>query len=568
MIANEIAFGNSFQANIHYNLYGNKAEPNPHKCEWYVSRNMFTDDLEVGGKIMEATASESRATKPAYHFSIDWDRSEERFLSQEKCIAAADTVLEKIGLSDHQALYFWHVDADHPHMHVVVNRVHEATGKAWDMWKSKERLERATHEVAHEMEFLQVPGKHNEMDYAPDKDRQASQSRGERATDNALKPWSKEKLPDIKAEIGNVFYDAGSWDELADTLSDAGFELRSKGQGLIVTDGTNYTQLSKMGKQVRLTALEDKFGESFKEHQSKNVLEPQYDPTEDYTINEPEELPDKIDRELKRQVKRLEKQQAREMAGGDTQTNDSRIFQLMALLNSSERFEALLNGKRSATAMLTATKTVKRQQALLTRAEDLLAYHQQASHELIFASYQKPLPKEKNLTTKEKIDKTLKDIKKRRYKTRKMEKLVKILKWRKQKLEKAEKRSKRYKNKRDYDLKTKNKKLFNWQYFYRLQKMQEAKSRVTSRQIELSQAQVRLRVSIKAEERTVATRSHLKDSKRRLVQTMPKEAIATANIPWKEKKRLYAAWYAEQDLKRARERDRQFDRDHGIDLDD
>lgn len=219
MIANEIAFGKSFAENITYNVFGKAAEPNPHKREWYVARNLFTDDLDAAGKIMQATASNSKAEAPVYHFSIDWDRSEERFLTQEN------------------------------------------TGKAWDMWKSKEKLERATHEVAKEMEFLQVPGKHNELDYQPEHDQEANISREQRP--DPLKPWSKEGIGELKEQIGQQFYEALDWQDLTERLDKEGYELQQKGQGLIITDGTNYTQLSKMGKQVRLPTLEQKFGEKF-----------------------------------------------------------------------------------------------------------------------------------------------------------------------------------------------------------------------------------------------------------------------------------------------------------------
>jgi len=552
MIANQIAFGNSFQANIHYNLYGNKAEPNPHKCAWHVSKNMFTDDLDAAGKIMEATASESKTPKPAYHFSIDWDRSEERFLNQEKCIEAADKVLSKVGLAEHQALYFWHVDADHPHMHVVVNRVHEDTGKAWDMWKSKENLERATHEVAKEMEFLQVPGKHNEMEYEPDKTKDATRSREERATEPDLKPWSKEQIPDIKAEIGNAFYHAENWQDLTGTLGEAGYELRSKGQGYIISDGTNYTQLSKMGKQVRMDALEEKFGEKFTEHTGRNPLEPAHENSPDAKLDE---IPEKIEQELKDLVDKWEKNENLNKDPDGANTTDRRAIELMHVLDSLERFDGSWNEKKSAAAMFTATKKVKQQQQYLERAEGLLNHHQQASLDLIFKSYKKPEP-DKRLNTVDKIDGALTDINKRKHKTQKIERLVKVLKWRKKKMEAAQQRAKRHKNQLDKKLKAKNKEKFDRQHYYRMQKMAEAKSRVTTRELELSDAHAKMHKTRKAHERNVATRTHLKDCRRNLVRNMSKEAITTADISWKEKKRMFAAWHAEKDLQKANEREK------------
>ncbi|MFC3052287.1 relaxase/mobilization nuclease domain-containing protein [Kordiimonas pumila] len=542
---------------MHYNLYGNKAEPNPHKCAWHVSKNMFTSDLDAAGNIMEATASNSKTPKPSYHFSIDWDRSEERFLNQEKCIEAADKVLEKIGLSEHQALYFWHVDANHPHMHVVVNRVHEHTGIAWDVWKSKERLERATHEVAKEMDFLQVPGKHNEMDYTPDKERTANSSRSERATSEQLKPWAKEKIPDIKAEIGNAFYHAESWQELTSTLSDAGYELRTKGQGYIITDGSNYTQLSKMGKQVRMDKLEEKFGEKFAQQQNHNPLALVHEHSPHSNLDE---IPDRIETELKDKVDRWERQERLQTGNDRPSTTDRRVIELSALLDSIERFDNGWNEKKSAAAMMTATKKVKQQQNYLERAEDLLKHHQQAAYDLIFASYKKPEP-DKGLNTTEKINDALKDMNKRRHKTPKMERLIKVLKWRKQKIQAAHRKAKRHKEQMAKKMKAKNKEKLERKMFYRMQKMAEAKSRVTTRELEVSAAHAKMRRSVQAHDHNIATRKHLKECRNNLVKNIPKEAIMNADVSWKEKKRLFAAWYAEQDLKKAKERDNKYERD-------
>ena len=554
MIANEIAFGKSFQANIHYNLYGNKSEPNPHKCTWHVSKNMFTDDMDAVGKVMEATASKSRAGKPVYHFSIDWDRSEEAQLNQGSCIEAADKVLAKIGLAEHQALYFWHVDANHPHMHVVVNRVHDETGKAWDMWKSKEKLERATHDIAQEMGFLQVPGKHNDMEYQPDKNKEANRSKSERATSEDLKPWSKEQLPDIKAEIGNAFYHSESWQELADTLSDAGYELRAKGQGLIVTDGTNYTQLSKIGKHVRLKALEDKFGESFTEHTKGNALEPvTKERFEQHHIKyELEELHQEVDRELKLQVKRAEKRQLSNPHTKHRGYTDPRVTELNVLLDAIDRFNGLWDQNKSATAMMVANKKVHQQHSLFKKAKNLLEFHEQASFEFIFKSYEKP-KEDKPHTIVEKLDDALKDMNKYKRKSRKTKRLIEMLRWRKKKIAKEQERAKRHRKKCVRKLKAKNKQQFERKYYYRLQKIRDASDRLTKRGLELKGAQTRLHQSVKTHKHNVAVRKYLNVRRLNLIRNMPKEAIMNADVSWDEKKRLLAAWRSETHLQETRE---------------
>lgn len=536
MIANQIAFGESFQANIHYNLYGNKAEPNPHKCAWHVSKNMFTDDLDAAGKIMEATASQSKTPKPAYHFSIDWDRSEERFLNQEKCVEAADKVLEKIGLAEHQALYFWHVDADHPHMHVVVNRVNEHTGKAWDMWKSKENLERATHEVAQEMAFLQVPGKHNDMDYQSDKNKEATRSREERATTPDLKPWSKEQIPDIKAEIGNAFYHAESWQELTGTLSEAGYELRPKGQGYIITDGHNYTQLSKMGKQVRMEALEEKFGEKFIEFEGKETLKPKHEhsPVESF-----DNLPEKLEKQIKQEIESWEKLDEKQNTSTDT-----RVTELLAVINNLKQFDENWQSQQSARTLLASENNVRKLESQLNHAERLAKYHEEKSIELIFNVNSKLL-NDQETDISDKLRAAMELVRKSRKPKSKMQQLVNaVKKKKKQRLAEAKKKEKKAQK-------------TEWALFYRMQKIREAKGRVTTRDIELNQAKGKTASLKKAHLHNSETREQLFVRRKILIETMPKEAIVSAGIPWNEKKKLFAAWYAEQDLMKENKKEKE-----------
>ncbi len=543
MLANEIAFGESFQANIHYNLYGNKSEPNPHKCSWHVSKNMFTDDLDAAGKIMEATASSSRATKPAYHFSIDWDRSEEPQLNQDKCVEAADKVLEKMGLSSHQALYFWHVDANHPHMHVVVNRVDDSTGKAWDMWKSKEKLERATHEVAQEMEFLQVPGKHNEMDYSPDKTKEATRSRSERATSEDLKPWSKEQIPDIKAEIGNAFYHAESWQELTSTLSEAGYELRPKGQGYIITDGHNYTQLSKMGKQVRMDALEEKFGEKLAAFDDKEPLKPkhEYSPVESF-----DNLPEKIEKQIRQEVEKWEN-----LPEVKNTATDTRVNELMAVINSLKQFDENWQSQKSARTLYASEGNARKRESQLERAEELVKYHEEKSMELIFNVDSKLLDN-KETDISDKLRAAMDHIRKSRQPKSKIRKLLDLTKKKKQRLAEAKRQEKKAQK-------------MEWALFYRMQKIREAEGRLTNRKIELDEANSKATALRKAHLHNSETREQLFTRKKHLVENMPKDAIVSADIPWEKKKTLFAVWFSEHghtaEFLKNREKDQNMERD-------
>ena len=53
---------------------------------------------------------------------------------------AAQSVLAHLGMDEHQAIVAAHTDEPHPHIHIVANTVHPATGRAVNLFQSKHRL--------------------------------------------------------------------------------------------------------------------------------------------------------------------------------------------------------------------------------------------------------------------------------------------------------------------------------------------------------------------------------------------------------------------------------------------
>lgn len=550
MIANEIAFGKNFGENILYNVQGKAAEPNPHKTEWYVAKNIFTDDLEAAGKIMEATASASKATKPVYHFSIDWDRSEERFLNKDKCIEAADKIMEDIGLKDHQALYFWHVDADHPHMHVVANRVDENTGKAWDMWKSKENLERATQQVAKEMDFMQVPGKFNEMEFEVDKNKGASQSRQEKATSADLSPWNKENVADVKQEVGQVFYQANSWQDLNDSLEKSGYELQQKGQGFIVTDGTNYTQLSKMGKHVRMPDLEQKFGEKYAEFLANDVLEPLREDSPSWAF-------DNVDERLETQVQdSIKEWDNKNRMSGTNPSADVRTSEMVSVMQGLDKFESKWQQFDAVSDIKKIEARVYKQRRSVSRARELLTLHKKKSWELIL-TIDKALPEDKSIKSLAKVSKKIDKLYKRksRPKTPIANEILKQLKKRRKKLiDLRKKRVKALKTRKE----TAKKKAAQLEkkVMYRLQKTHEAQIRLSNRKSDLNRNMAKLASKKLAHMRNTKTHEQVKNRYRGLLASMPKEALLSANVSRQEKAKLLTQWHEVQERNKIKQKEK------------
>lgn len=115
------------------------------RVAWTAARNLPTDDPELAATFMRATAALSqRVEQPAYHLVVSF--APEDPVDRAMAERVADRVLERLGLGEHQAIIVAHRDRPHFHVHILVNRVHPETGRAWsswDDWRLTEELLRA-----------------------------------------------------------------------------------------------------------------------------------------------------------------------------------------------------------------------------------------------------------------------------------------------------------------------------------------------------------------------------------------------------------------------------------------
>lgn len=533
MLSNEIALTASFRDNVQYNLFGNKAEPNPEKSAWYVTRGLITDDIEAGTKVMEATAAQSKAPRCAYHFSIDWHVDESDNLTPEKAIKTADKVLSKLRLSNHQAMYFWHTDADHPHMHIVVNRVSAITGKARDMWKSKERLERATHEVAREMGFMEIPGRHNELPFEADKEKGAPQSKEERIHAAELTPWVREEVATIKDTFRASYLDAKSWGELENGLSGSKLYLREKGQGLIVTDGTKYAKLSQMGKDIRLhgdNSLNAKYGEDFADHknakrESEQQIEEEvqnwFERLDDYA-NAPDDTADP-------------ERHFRERGGSEMDKNLDAMFDALARM---EDFEKAFTVQKSADKFLKAGAKVHRQEWLLNHAEGLLTLHNERFNQMLVEVYKDPEEAEKAIRALSKEGQLKKALKASGVKKERWRVIIDVLLKQQKKI--AKKLGKRGSEKR------KEAEKFERRIFYRFQKIREAQGRITDRKKQLTQAKFDVVNTKTAHDKNLEQRERLSNLRDAATTEVTRQAIFKSDLLWRDKGKMIDTWHAVQ----------------------
>lgn len=140
--------GASFKGAALYYLHDKQANTNE-RVAFTETVNLPTNDPDRAVAHMIDTAAHAddlkreaglkagrKLQKPVYAYSLAWHPTEAPTMAEQ--IAAAKQTLAVLGLSDRQALIVSHTDREHPHVHVIVNRVCPQTGRA--AVTSKDRL--------------------------------------------------------------------------------------------------------------------------------------------------------------------------------------------------------------------------------------------------------------------------------------------------------------------------------------------------------------------------------------------------------------------------------------------
>lgn len=267
----------NFRASALY-LSGNTAKLSPDRVEWVETRNLQTESPEAAAAIMAATAAQStRCRNPAYHFVLAFDPKDAKAEKVDPGVMReiAIDAIERLGLSDYQALIYAHRDTEHPHIHFLVNRIHPQTGKAYSRHNDGKRLTALVREIARER-GLNI-AKERGRDKARIPEQELQEDFGDtRATVTDAEYWlarrnNRPPIPDMSWEdvkslrerVAPHFYNATSWADLSARVGAYGLQLQRKGRGLVLVRGDEAAKLSQMGKGVRLTELEERFGETF-----------------------------------------------------------------------------------------------------------------------------------------------------------------------------------------------------------------------------------------------------------------------------------------------------------------
>lgn len=256
---------NDFHALASYLIHGD-ARPTPaSRVAWIISQNLPTTDPLLAAHFMAATAELSRRCRNAcYHAMIAWHPDERP--SPEVMQEIAHRTLGLAELGEHQALIMGHGDKAHAHLHMMINRVHPETGRAWSTSHDYRRFDRIMKQLADEYGFRYVPAHafEPELTDTMDKGSDSAASYAAKRGANTDRPqWSRATARRIGAGISEELDHAASWDDVEYALAQQGLMLEAKGQGLVAGTSAGYVKFSALGLTTSAKVLALRFGTTY-----------------------------------------------------------------------------------------------------------------------------------------------------------------------------------------------------------------------------------------------------------------------------------------------------------------
>ena len=230
--------------------------------------NCFTDDPAAATTLIEATQSANTTSKSdkTYHMVFSFPPGENPDLKTLHKIE--DELVASIGYADHQRISAVHIDTDHLHVHVAINKVRKI-GKNYnniepyyDKKKLMETCERL--EIEHGLTRTNH-GLHGETPKSKVKPKQAqAEAHGGIETITGL--VTRELAPRLK--------EAKNWKDARAILAEHGLEIKQRGAGLVIGSGDLWVKASQCDRALSFKAMTDRLGPIEKGSKPSKPYEP------------------------------------------------------------------------------------------------------------------------------------------------------------------------------------------------------------------------------------------------------------------------------------------------------
>jgi hypothetical protein len=225
------------------------------RVDWVASRNLPTSDPRFAAEFMRATAAANpRVAEPVYHLAVSFHPGD--VVTRETMERVADRLLADLKLQGHQVVIVAHKDRPHAHFHLMVNRVHPETGRAWNRWQDQVVTQRVLREEERALGLREVRGRLYQL---PDQEAPGRAVRTSGEHRQAARSGADPLVDRVRAHVDELRA-ARSWGELHAQVAARDLHLERKGQGLVITDGENQVKASRVHRDLSFKSLEARLG--------------------------------------------------------------------------------------------------------------------------------------------------------------------------------------------------------------------------------------------------------------------------------------------------------------------
>lgn len=211
----KIVQGANFRGVVNYVLQKPDAEP-------LGSRGLRNDSIDHIVEIFRTQASLYPIAKPLSHISLDFSVQDKERLTNEMMLQIADEYLRRMGYGNTQVLIVRHQDREHPHLHLVLNRI-DGNGKRISDKNERVRNAKVCRELSNKYGLYIAPNKDNVKHYR-------------------LREPDKTKY-EIYDAIRNALPRCNNWNDLTTALRKQGINTEFKHKGFTSTiEGVKFSK--------------------------------------------------------------------------------------------------------------------------------------------------------------------------------------------------------------------------------------------------------------------------------------------------------------------------------------
>lgn len=214
--------------------------------------NCNTNDPAAATTLIEATqAANTRSkTDKTYHLVFSFPPGEEPDLKTLHKIE--DELVSSIGYAEHQRISAVHIDTDHLHVHVAINKVHPKGFQNIEPYYDKKKLMETCERL--EIEYGLTRTNHG-LDGREPKIRIAekqAQAEAHSGLETIASVVTKAVAPALK--------EAKYWEQVHTILAEYDLEIKLRGAGLVIGSGKTWIKASQCDRGLSFKAMTDRLG--------------------------------------------------------------------------------------------------------------------------------------------------------------------------------------------------------------------------------------------------------------------------------------------------------------------